>query len=295
MSEENTTGSELVSEPTDIDLSAQDQGGEESSFFEDDNDLNLLGDQDAALNNESGDDPEMQATEEGTEDATPSTVTIDGQEYEVSALKEALTAQQNRDEWSRINTQRAQEVAEERKALLAEREQYQQFLEKIQQKNDPQSQMTDEERQTAEWLEKKGYIRKEDVEKFLEERFAPLQQTTEQLRQSQGSKVIEDELSALIDSGKIKEEEKADLMQFAVDNQVEHLPFEDVWILMNKDNIEKVAQEEAKEQAQKDLERKANAARIMPTRGTSPSTNTIKYNPEKHRGLSVSDLLEKLY
>lgn len=280
---ENQEGGNVQSNETDTTVN---EGQQQDSFFEE-SDIDLLGD--TAMESESMD--EQDSVEE--DNVNSNTFNINGEEYDINQIQEAIQAQQNRDEWSRINTQRAQELAAEREALQAERQQYQEFLQNLQ-KDKEVSEKTPEELQTEQWLKSNGYIRKEDVEQYIEERIAPLQETTQTIQQSQGMKVINDEFNALVQDGKVTPEEKNDLFTFAVQNNVDHLPLEDVWILMNKDKIQQTAQESAKKQMQIDQERKAKVGKIMPTRGVNSNTQ-IKYNPKTDRNKSIKEVLFEKY
>lgn len=280
---ENQEGGNVQSNETDTTVN---EGQQQDSFFEESG-IDLLGD--TAMESESMD--EQDSVEE--DNVNSNTFNINGEEYDINQIQEAIQAQQNRDEWSRINTQRAQELAAEREALQAERQQYQEFLQNLQ-KDKEVSEKSPDEIQFENWLEGNGYIRKEDIEKYIEERIAPLQETTQTIQQSQGMKMINDEFNALVQDGKVTPEEKNDLFTFAVQNNVDHLPLEDVWILMNKDKIQQTAQESAKKQMQIDQERKAKVGKIMPTRGVNSNTQT-KYNPKTDRNKSITEVLFEKY
>lgn len=280
---ENQEGGNVQSNETDTTVN---EGQQQDSFFEESG-IDLLGD--TAMESESMD--EQDSVEE--DNVNSNTFNINGEEYDINQIQEAIQAQQNRDEWSRINTQRAQELAAEREALQAERQQYQEFLQNLQ-KDKEVSEKSPGDLEAEQWLQSNGYIRKEDVEKYIEERIAPLQETTQTIQQSQGMKMINDEFNALVQDGKVTPEEKNDLFTFAVQNNVDHLPLEDVWILMNKDKIQQTAQESAKKQMQIDQERKAKVGKIMPTRGVNSNTQT-KYNPKTDRNKSITEVLFEKY
>ena len=63
--------------------------------------------------------PEPEQTEESQTEAT---YEIEGQRLTASQVKEALEAQKNKSEWQRTNTQKAQEIAEQRRLLEQEQQ-----------------------------------------------------------------------------------------------------------------------------------------------------------------------------
>lgn len=240
---------------------------------------------------------EVEATNEvqGEVEAGPvEMVTVNGQEYEVSALQEAILAQQNKEEWSRINTQRAQELSDQRKAFEAERQQYQELFAK-QNSQDAVATMTDEERASAEWLENNGYVRKEDIERYLDERINPITQATEQLKQEKYFQEAESEIDALIKAGKMSAEERPELYKFAQEMDVLHLPFEDVLLIKNKEKIEKAAEQAMAQQNLIDDERENTASRIISTRGANQSPKNKLYDPTRDRNMSLGDILKRNY
>lgn len=240
---------------------------------------------------------EVEATNEvqGEVEAGPvEMVTVNGQEYEASALQEAILAQQNKEEWSRINTQRAQELSDQRKAFEAERQQYQELFAK-QNSQDPFDTMTEQERASAEWLENNGYVRKEDIEKYLDERINPITQATEQLKQEKYFQEAESEIDALIKAGKMSAEERPELYKFAQEMDVLHLPFEDVLLIKNKEKIEKAAEQAMAQQNLIDDERENTASRIISTRGANQSPKNKLYDSTRDRNMSLGDILKRNY
>lgn len=283
--------SDVTSEPTDVSSSGE-TSEETSSFFEE-QELDLLGDntEESALSEQEGGEEEApeEPTAESTEDQT---ITIDGQEYKLSDVEAAIEVRNNQAEWNRINTQKAQEIAEERRLLDEERAKLEQYQKP---EAEDQSNMTEEEKQTAQWLKERGFIHKDEVERMLEERLNPLQQTTEEMQLAQASQTIAEELDALVDSGKIQPEQKAELVQYSIENNVQHLPFEDVWLLANKENFSEMKREEGIEQARIDAERKQRQKSVMSTKGAQARAGGSRYNPEKHRGMSTTDFLMDQY
>lgn len=286
MPEENTT--------TNIDTlsTSENQGGDTAINITDTSleepSINLLEDE--------GGEAEATNEVQGEVEAGPvEMVNVNGQEYEASALQEAILAQQNKEEWSRINTQRAQELSDQRKAFEAERQQYQELIAQQNNTPDPVATMTDEERASAEWLENNGYVRKDDIERYLDERINPITQATEQLKQEKYFQQAESEIDALVKSGKMLEEERQELYSFAEKVDMLHLPLEYALLIKNKEKIEKAAEQAMAQQNLIDDERENTASRIISTRGANQSPKNKLYDPTRDRNMSLGDILKRNY
>lgn len=232
-----------------------------------------------------------EALDEAQSEESTDTITLDGQEYSTSDLLDALKAKSNMEDWQRSNTQKAQEVAEQRRQL----EELQSQLSAIQEgqaKSAAEADLSPEEQQTRKWLEQNGYVHKDAVEQMIEERLSPFQQQAETLAQAQASQQLLKEIGDLQDHRGLSEDEAYKVAEFADANRYYDMPLDDVYILMNKDNILKQTAEAAREQAAKTQAQKEQASRVLSTKGARQGSQPRGYNPNSDRGKSWSDMAQ---
>lgn len=243
--------------------------------------------------------PDNAATtpDENTDGKEPvvSKYTIGEKEYTQEELSEALKARDNMVNWQKANTKRAQELAEKER-LYDERLKTIERLNAPQQKPSPEAQLTPEETQALNTLKTRfGLLTKAEVETMFNERVQPLNQSLEKIASDWSTKEILSEMEQLQKQRNITEEATYDVIEFAEKNNLTHLKLDDVYVLMNKDNIFKSVEAEAQAKAAKDAARKASAGKVVSTKGVTPgiSANPLKYDSEKDKGLSMNQLLQR--
>lgn len=264
--------------PADNSAEDADEDNDEATS-DDDADTDTDADQDDAG------DPDASTTD-------PSEIVIDGVKLTIAEAKEALEAYKQKNDWQRAYTQRDQKLAADQKAWQQSIEQkIAQGLTKA--KTDEElAAMTPEERQTDAWLEKRGFVRKEDVQAAINQAISPFVKDMESIRQNEGSRQILAEAEKLMSEYGLNEDEVMDVAKFARDNQMIHRPLKDSYILMNKDNIV-AAQSKAKEdQAKKIAAKKKAASRSLKPNGSDGAAKSdgLDYDPAKHGKMSYRDL-----
>lgn len=218
---------------------------------------------------------------------------LDGQQYSQAELMEALKVKQNIDNWNSVNTTRAQEIAEQKKALDDQQKQIEDALSKFnnqveQKTEDPQIQ------ETRKLLNDLGYVSKDQIEAILNERLAALdevQETTSQLSQAQANKILLDELKEVQEKRELNDDEAWDVAQYAVDHSLESLDLDDVYVLMHKDNLEKAFNKSQEEKKDLEEKRKANAGTVLSTRGASGANG--KVGVPNNKTLTYDEIVEK--
>lgn len=251
-------------------------------------------DDEATSDDEGEDDNADQSDDDGdpADKADPEAITIDGVKLSPEEARQALAAYKNQQEWQRAYTQRDQKLAAEQKAWQESIEQ------KIAQgfnktKTDEQlAAMTPEERQTEKWLKERGYMSKDEVQAAINQAISPFVKDIENFRQNEGTRQIMSEAKELMNNYGLNEDQVIEVGRFAKEHNMVHLPLEDSYFLMNKDNI-MAAQAKAKENiTKKIIAKKQAASRSLKPNGSDSALRSdgMDYDPSKHGKMSWRDL-----
>lgn len=256
----------------------------ESYYLQDDDDAAIQEDEsrdEASL--ESRESTEAQATDESTEE----TVTINGETYKVSEIDEALKNFGNGTKWQADLTRQSQEIAAARKEIEAMKAEIEKGNKEYLQNKEPE--LSEEERQTAEWLKANGFVTKEDLAAY-QEKLTQIEQREEQERITQVQEQIVAELRELQKSMNLSDGDLNAIINFAEAKELQHLPMEDVYFLMNRDKVadslKKQQEEESRISAAQN--RRSRVSSVQSTRGGK--TLSIGFNRQTDADMDVREL-----
>ena len=119
------TGDEWGEPPHAVTGPSEPDQQQEANPGEIDGDEIATAESDATQETEQPDGSEEASSEATEEHVAHNEVEIDGETYSMDQLKEFISDSQNKSEWQKTNTQKAQDLAKERKALRAESEKWQ--------------------------------------------------------------------------------------------------------------------------------------------------------------------------
>lgn len=281
--DEQTNTDEQSKEALDAsDVSAEDTStSDEQSQSETPEDEDLIGLDEYKTDEDS--DEGATSDEEQPEDV--SKYKIGENEYTEDELAAALDSHNNMNKWQQLLTQKGQELAEEKKR-------FEELSMKIDDLGKEQDQpLSEEEQATRKWLDDHGYIRKEDVDKYLEERIGPLQEAQQQMTQQEAMKQVTDELNFVQDKYGLSDKEKEAIWNHAAKNDMAHLNMEVVYLDMNKDKLGAFAQDKIRRDAGE--KRKERAAKTQSPRSAAPSKNPAltKYVSDRDKDKSLDEVI----
>lgn len=251
-----------------------------------------LQDDDAAIQeDEAGDEAPLESEEsteaQATDESTEETVTVNGETYKVSEIDEALKNFGNGTKWQADLTRQSQEIAEARKEIEAMKAELEKGSKEHLQNKEPE--LSEEERQTAEWLKANGFVTKEDLAAY-QEKLTEIEQREEQERIAQVQEQIVTELRELQKSMNLSDNDLNGIINFAEAKGLQHLAMEDVYFLMNRDKVadtfKKQQEEESRISAAQD--RRSRVSSVQSTRGGK--TLSIGFNKQTDADMDVREL-----
>jgi len=232
------------------------------------------------------DDVDSPEVTEGATDPIESgsqTVTIDGQEYNLNEVQEALTNYGNGTKWEKSLTERSQAIAEKER-----------LLEKIEQMSEPQKpqepivQLTPEEQESLDILENKfGFIRKDKVE----QQFNELNQKIQSFEAREAKEQIVNEATEVGKKYGLSTAEKNDLIAYAAENKLLEFHMEDVYLQKNKDKFIQAHQEVQRITAGKNRQGAAGRTEGVTARQTPPTLPG--YDSARDKNIPVSELAQR--
>lgn len=253
-------------------------------------------DGDASVEGEGGSlEPEAPSSNEPSQEQQPETIEIDGQIFNKSDVLAAWQDHQNKEQWQRENTQKAQEVAEQRRQLEEALAQVEALK---QQSTTPDINLSPEEQQSLRLLEEQGLIvsqqkAQELAQKAVEEALRPFQQEQQQRQEEQAIQQLKSEFTEFIEKRQLTPQEGAAVQQFMIDKGYTALSFDDAYMVMNKDKFQDPAimRDAIKEEVEADKQRQQAAGQSVKSSGASTPGSNWQYDPETDSGKSLKQIV----